>query len=48
MVSVAVSAVVTAGTEDTVEKGTLSDNEIQLVPVVGSRVMPGYSAVRLG
>lgn len=47
VVGVAVSTVVTAGTENTVEKGSSSDNEIQLVLVAGSGVAPGYSVVRL-
>ena len=45
VVGVAVSTVVTAGTENTVEQG--SSSEIQLVLVAGSGVAPGYSVVRL-
>ena len=48
VVGVAVSALVTTGTEDTADEGPSSDNEIQLVPVVGSGVAQGYLVVRLG
>ena len=47
VVGVAVRTVVTAGTENTVEQGYSSDNEIQLVLVAGSGVAPGYSVIRL-
>ena len=42
------SSVVTASTEDAVEQGSLGDNEVQLVPVTGSVVLPGYYVSMLG
>ena len=48
MVGVTVSAVKTASNENTVERGSSGDNEVQLVPVVGSWVPPGYSVVWFG
>ncbi len=47
MVGVAVSAVVAVGKMDAAQQGFTGD-EIQLVPVVGSEVPPGYSVVWLG
>ena len=45
MVGVAVSAVIAAGGQDTVQQGSAGDNEIQLVPVTRSGVPPGHSVV---
>lgn len=45
VVGVAVSAVITAGGQDTVQQGSAGDNEIQLMPVTRSGVPPGHSVV---
>ena len=45
VVGVTVSAVTGAGGQDTVQQGSVGDNEIQLVPVTRSGVPPGHSVV---
>ena len=42
MVSVAVSAVKTAGDEDAADVRSSGDDKVELVPVPGTRVPPGY------
>ena len=48
VVSIAVGTVVAVSNEDAVQEWSLSNDEIQLVPVTGSRVLPGYSVAQLG
>ena len=43
VVGFAVSAVIAAGGQDTVQQGSADDNEIQLVTVTRSGVPPGHS-----
>ena len=45
VVGVTVRAVVAACREDTVQRGSSGEDEIQLVPVAGPGVSPGHSAV---
>ena len=48
LVSIAFGTVVAASNKDAVHQWSSSDDEIQLVPVMGSRVLPGYSVAQLG
>ena len=48
VVGIAVGTVVAASNKDEVQQWSSSDDEIQLVPVTGSRVLPGYSVAQLG
>ena len=46
VVRVAVGTVVGASDEHVVEQGPPGDDEVQLVPVLGSGVSPGHSVLR--
>ena len=45
VIGVAVSAVIAASGQDTVQQGSAGANEIQLVPVTRSGVPPGHPVV---
>ena len=47
-VVITVSTVVAVSDENAVQEWSLSDDEIQLVPVMGSREPPGYFVTQLG
>lgn len=48
LVGITLSTVITTSDEETVQRGTSGDDEIHLVPVVGSGVPPGDTVVEFG